>query len=375
MLSYWERKHFIDIPDFCIVGSGIVGLATAVFIKKQSPESDVVVIEKGFLPDGASTKNAGFCCFGSVSELVDDLQKWPSNVVLDLAVKRYRGLGLLRELVGDNNLVYENSGGYEVFTKKSDFERYFEKSVELNKAFEGEIGRNVYSNASAQIDAFGFAGLAGMIKNNYEGQVDTGAMMKTLLELARSLGVKIYFGLEALSFDDTGTNVHVHTQQDFDFTCRKLVITTNGFAKKLLPDLNVRPARAQVLVTKPLEQLKFRGSFHYDQGYYYFRNIGSDRVLFGGGRNLDFETEFTYEKGLTNLVQNKLENLLKEVILPGQKFEVDMRWSGTMGVGDEKKTIVKSISSNVFCGVRMGGMGVALGSLVGKELSALVSGS
>ena len=36
-----------------------------------------------------------------------------------------------------------------------------------------------------------------------------------------------------------------------------------------------------------------------------------------------------------------------------------MRWAGIMGVGKTKKPIVKKLSENVSCGVRMGGMGVA----------------
>ena len=43
-----------------------------------------------------------------------------------------------------------------------------------------------------------------------------------------------------------------------------------------------------------------------------------------------------------------------------------------MGVGNQKKAIVKPISNHVFCGVRLGGMGVAIGSLIGKELADLV---
>jgi len=43
-----------------------------------------------------------------------------------------------------------------------------------------------------------------------------------------------------------------------------------------------------------------------------------------------------------------------------------------MGVGEQKKTIVKQISNNVYCGVRLGGMGVAIGSLIGEELANLV---
>ena len=42
-----------------------------------------------------------------------------------------------------------------------------------------------------------------------------------------------------------------------------------------------------------------------------------------------------------------------------------------MGVGKQKNTIVKQVSNNVFCGVRLGGMGIAIGSLIGKELADL----
>ena len=40
-----------------------------------------------------------------------------------------------------------------------------------------------------------------------------------------------------------------------------------------------------------------------------------------------------------------------------------------MGVGNQKKPIVKQLSEHTYCGIRLGGMGVAIGSLVGKELA------
>jgi glycine/D-amino acid oxidase-like deaminating enzyme len=108
-----------------------------------------------------------------------------------------------------------------------------------------------------------------------------------------------------------------------------------------------------------------------DKGYYYFRNIG-DRILFGGGRNLDFEGEATSEFGETELIQNRLEKVLKEVILPHQEFKIEHRWSGIMGLGTTKNPIVEALSENVYCGVRLGGMGVAIGSLIGNELADLI---
>src|SRR5690606_23509855 len=108
----------------------------------------------------------------------------------------------------------------------------------------------------------------------------------------------------------------------------------------------------------------------FDEGYYYFRNI-DDRILFGGGRNLDFKTEETMELGQTHIIQTKLEELLHDIISPHQQVKIERRWSGIMGVGSQKTPIVKQISNSVFCGVRLGGMGVALGSLVGRELAEL----
>jgi hypothetical protein len=44
-----------------------------------------------------------------------------------------------------------------------------------------------------------------------------------------------------------------------------------------------------------------------------------------------------------------------------------------MGVGSQKKPLVFQESDHVFAGVRMGGMGIAIGSSVGKQLSELIA--
>lgn len=72
------------------------------------------------------------------------------------------------------------------------------------------------------------------------------------------------------------------------------------------------------------------------------------RLLFVSGRNLDFESETTTQLSVTPKIQKGLEHLLKTVILPGQNFEIEYRWSGITGVRSEKKTIVKSYSSNII---------------------------
>jgi gamma-glutamylputrescine oxidase len=191
-----------------------------------------------------------------------------------------------------------------------------------------------------------------------------------LLRKVQNLGVKILNNISVEEFVENQNKIHIKTNR-LDFYTKKLFIATNGFASKLLNE-NVQPARAQVLITKPIKNLHIKGTFHLEKGYYYFRNI-DDRILFGGGRNLDFKTEETAVFGQTEIIQNELEKILKETILPNTSFEIEQKWSGIMGVGDQKKAIVKELSENVFCGVRLGGMGIAIGSLVGKELADLIN--
>jgi cation diffusion facilitator CzcD-associated flavoprotein CzcO len=74
-LSFWEKSLYFESLDFTIIGAGIVGLSTAIFLKEKFPRSKILILERGYLPSGASTKNAGFACFGSPTELYDDLSK------------------------------------------------------------------------------------------------------------------------------------------------------------------------------------------------------------------------------------------------------------------------------------------------------------
>ncbi len=365
--SYWELKEWFTTVDFTVVGSGIVGLNCALQLRKMHPKAKIIILEKGMLPQGASTKNAGFACFGSLSELIDDLNTHTEEEVVSLVKKRWEGLQLLRTTLGDKNIDFQQNKGYELFLTTELYESCLAQKSKIN-----ELLKPLFSSEVFTVDnnKFGFQNIHQQyITNQFEGQLDTGKMAAKLLEKVVSSGIKIVNNIQVKNFIENNEQVEVETNQ-ITFNTKKLFVATNGFANQLLNE-NVQPARAQVLITKPIKNLHIKGTFHLDKGYYYFRNI-DDRILFGGGRNLDFKGEETTDFGQTELIQNKLEEILKTTILPNTEVEIDHRWSGIMGVGNQKKAIVKQLSNNVFCGVRLGGMGVAIGSLVGKELAELL---
>ncbi len=368
-LSYWEYKTWLSQIDYTIVGSGIVGLTCALQLRKRFPKAKILVLESGILPQGASTKNAGFACFGSISEVVADLKSSSEEEVQKLVQKRWEGIQLLRQNLGDKNLGFQNHGGHELFLKKH--EELFQICVE-NRSRINKLLKPIFKKEPFELrpNTFNFTEIQNTyITHTFESQIDTGKMMAKLMYLAQKKGIVLFNSIMVMDFVENNGHVALRTDR-FELRTQKLLVATNGFASRLIKEAVV-PARAQVLVTKPIEKLHIKGTFHLDEGYYYFRNI-DNRILFGGGRNLDFEGEKTMFFGETEQIQNRLEEMLREIILPNIPFEVERRWSGIMGMGNEKRPIVKQLSHNVYCGVRMGGMGVAIGSLVGKELAELV---
>ncbi|MBS1530326.1 MAG: FAD-binding oxidoreductase, partial [Bacteroidetes bacterium] len=292
--------------------------------------------------------------------------------VLRLVDYKWRGLRRLRGNLGDASIDFQQYGGYELFTddEKDAAEEALDHLTYFNNLLAQAIGgADIYAVADAKIADFGFKGVSRMIFNPYEGQIHTGKMMRTLLNRIYEQDVLVLNNCSVNRIENEGRHIHLFTSQG-SFKSKKVILATNAFAAQLYPDLDVVPGRGQVLVTKPIQGLKLKGTFHFNDGYYYFRNI-DDRVLFGGGRNLDFKQEATWDFGHTEGVKNSLIHYLDEMILPGQNYDIDYWWSGIMGFGEDISPIIKEVQPNIYCAVRCNGMGVAMGSLVGEEVARL----
>ena len=375
-LSVWEKESFFSPRDVIIVGSGFVGLWSAYYLKKSQPKLKITVVDRGIIPTGASTRNAGFACFGSVTELMADKLKMGESAMLDLVELRYKGLRKISKTFRDHDIGYEALSGYELITANQPhgldqlrsnldwLNRKLRKIVKKNKAFYLE---------DEEIKNFGFAGVRHLIENRLEGQLHSGKLCECLLKLVQSLGVLVLNNMEILGYEKAKDRIELNTSLGFNLSAGQLLICTNAFAKRLLPQLDVEPARGQVLVTSPITNLKLKGTFHFDEGFYYFRNLGN-RILLGGARNKAFEEEHSAEMHTTELIQAELEKFLQTTVMPGEPYTIEHRWSGIMGIGAEKLPIVKKVDDQIFCAVRMSGMGVALAPEIGKKIAAMIVG-
>lgn len=375
MLSYWESQSFLQY-HYIIVGSGITGLSTAIELKEKFPSRSVLVLERGLLPTGASTRNAGFACMGSVTELLDDLKNSSEEEVVKLFEWRKKGLEKLRKRLGDQTIQYAENGSFELISMDEKDAPYHIEY--LNKLLKNTSKEPVFKLANDKINYFGFSKdhVLSLIETKAEGELHTGKMMRALTDLAIRTGIEIKTGanVQDYSQNDKGVSVNVYnsfSKEKMTFKCEKMILCTNAFTSDLLPGEDIHPGRGQVLITSPIKGLKVKGIFHFDKGYYYFREIDG-RILLGGGRNLDFKTEENTSFELNANIQKVLEEKLREVIIPGIPFTIEQRWSGIMAFGKNKFPIIRQFSDNVYGAFRLGGMGVALGSKVAEKLVQII---
>lgn len=387
-LSFWGKSYFED-TDWLIVGGGLVGLQCAAEIKLAYPQKRVVVIDQGVLNNAASLRNAGFACFGSAGELLDEITRSGTEAAFGLYLQRYYGIQRLVQKFGADTIGFESTGGFEVFTnaEKEKFNCINEQLPELNKELNHYLNhqstvfkhpfhfdsKDIFSVKSITETGMNICPLS--IVASQEGPIQTHKLYRAVRAFAVQSGVEICESIKIASYEDKVGGVWVHADDGEVIKTERLLLCTNGFTSNLDSDIPVIPARGQVFVTEPLPWQPLHGLYHADDGYIYFRNLG-DRILIGGGRNMDFEAEETQEMSNTSTIREYIRNYMEEVVLPlrktGNGVKFDYEWSGIMGMGSQRTPIIEAESNRVYKAVRMGGMGVALSAWVAEEVVELI---
>ncbi|MBU3699574.1 MAG: FAD-binding oxidoreductase [Candidatus Kapabacteria bacterium] len=375
MRSFWESQTWSE-SDVVIIGGGLIGMQTALELASKRPGERVMVLERGLIPSGASTRNAGFACIGSLSEVAADIDLLGRDAALDIVQMRFDGLNGLRSTCEGYDIGYLHHGGNEIFLEDHPS---LERIVEINDLLSEVTGTTTFQLRSDLISAFGFADrVRHLVHSPIEGSLDSGKLVDVLWSKAQRAGVRIRTGAQVLGIEETSGGVNLTLRAGADEHLVKAgsaVIATNAWIPDLVKDheaSRIVPARGQILVTEPLAAMPLKGTYHFDEGYVYFRPVGN-RILLGGARNLAFEEEQTTSHDITDLIQGALEALLREVIAPSQSnVSIDHRWSGTMAFSPSKHPIVERVSPHVVVAFGCNGMGVALSSSIAKRITEVL---
>ena len=376
MLSIWEKESFYKPVDIIIIGSGLMGLWAAYELKCRAPKLEILVLDRNNIPTGASTRNAGFACFGSPTELLSNAATMGTNAMLDIVSARHRGIKKIRHILGDAAIGFDACGGYECIGKEYPHYNQLKGKVEwLNAVLESvTASKATFRINETDLAFFGLSGFDTIIETQYEGALHSGLLVQSLMLLVKEKGVHIMMGETVKGWQQHQTEIELHTDVHH-FKTQKIIVATNGFTGDLLPALNIEPARGQVIVTRPIDGLKLSGTFHYNEGFYYWRHL-ENRVLLGGARNMAIDEERTNKLQVSVKIQTELERFLMEHILKDYNLPteglIEHRWAGLMGFTEDKKPQVTKVENNVWAAVSCNGMGVALTPIIAEQLAISV---
>ncbi|MFT6000408.1 MAG: gamma-glutamylputrescine oxidase [Neolewinella sp.] len=367
--SHWEQTTFLRSPDVAIIGAGLTGLQAALELKRLQPNIDVLVIERAAIPRGASTRNAGFACFGGPTELLADLDAYGEDSMVDTVRKRLAGIKALEENFAHRGIDWVKNGGYEVVDDPETIAEVRSRLPALNALLREatELKETWWEDA----EGWGISDL--LLHNPLEAQLHPGKLVSLLLADCHAAGIRFLFGseVEKIVGADAGA-VEITGAGWGTITASQVLVTVNAFAQKLLPEdfpESIRPVRNQIMLSNPLPDFDLKGCYHYHEGYVYFRNVGDDRLLIGGARHMAGPSSETDLFGPNGVPEAYLLEKLNEWFPERAWTDADFptRWSGIIAQGDGKTPVLRYAAENVLVAGRLAGMGVALSADLGRR--------
>ena len=372
-LSIWEKESFYAPQDIIIVGAGLMGLWTALELKKRNTKLRITIAERATTPLGASTRNAGFACFGSPTELLHDAETIGTDAMLQVVEMRYKGIEKIKSHFTAEQIGFDACGGYECINKNYQHWNVLDDKITwlnvLLKEITGE--ENIFQQSTEKLPSLGLQAFDSLIENATEASLHSGKLVQALTQKVQAAGITILYGIEITGWEKLSTQINLQTNQQINLSSKQVLFSTNAFTQQLLPGLNITPARGQVIVTSPIDGLAMKGTFHYDEGFYYWRNLGN-RILIGGARNVAFAEEATTDLSGSDTIRQALELFLKMHLHSSYQYTVEHHWSGIMGFTEDKKPLVAKVSEGVFAAIACNGMGVALTPVVAEKAADML---
>lgn len=359
-----------------VIGAGFTGLQAAIQLKRERGQLEVLVVDRAAIPRGASTRNAGFACFGAPTELLADIEAYGEETVSHTVQQRFRGIQQLADRYGRRSIDWYQHGGYEIIDESTTQNRVRDALADLNRLLAPITGHGI---TWREIDAKGWPEGTMVLHNPMEGQLHPGKLVQVLLKEAHDLGVGFLMGTEVRQVKENDAGVEITIAGYGSIEARATLVTVNAFARELLPEKLaslICPVRNQVLLSQPGKLPIAPGCYHYQEGYVYFRNVGLDRLLIGGARHVAQTSAEGTTFGNNPVPVEFLLTKLRQWF-PYRQWELEdfpYRWSGIIAQGEGKAPLLEFARPRVLVAGRLAGMGVALsGELARRAAGELMT--
>ncbi|MCA9279215.1 MAG: FAD-binding oxidoreductase [Phycisphaeraceae bacterium] len=351
-VSIWNRRKPKETLqcDVAVIGAGICGLSVAIELELRG--LSVIVIDRGSIGCGASTRNAGYLMRGTADSYVAAVREYGHDLARTMWRWTEENLTILRQRVTGDAI--ENVPSALV----AQTDRELHDLVQSRQMLQDD-GFDVGWVESGS-DALWRSGLVrGMLVNPNDARCNSRMVVDTV---ASHLKGRILENAEV--YDIVRTDRHMEVRAEgLHVQCSQVVHCTNAWASGSILNrhIPIEPNRAQMLAIKAPE-ISLDFSYYLRGGADYIRCGPDGLVLVGGCRKEHERDEQTSLDQTTGPLQSDLHRLLTRT-LGLTEPDVVARWSGIMAFTPDGLPVMGPVDHErrtwVCAGFNGHGMGLA----------------
>lgn len=357
IISPWLRPFPPKSCDIVVVGAGIIGVSTVHALAQLNPGKRVVLVDQRTIAWGASGRNAGFLIPGNHTDFAKAVDTYGYDTAKTIWEFTMETIDHVKRL--DPARTAFRPTGTLLAAIEEDEARRLERSAE----YIDDLGTScVYLSGERVNRRLGSSGFIAGLALTAGGTVNPARMARALLA---GTGVQVLENWPVTDLSPTASGGVQVSGPGGSMEADQVILCTNAYTPQLIADTArvVRPVRAQMLATEPLEPF-MEVPLYAHNGYYYLRQRIDGRLMLGGARHLHEEVEVGYEDAVTPHLQADLEAWLARHFPGIGKPAIERRWSGTMGFSLDGLPVVGSLEGMpqvmFACGFTGHGMGYGL---------------
>jgi gamma-glutamylputrescine oxidase len=374
-LSYWldpadsigSALEADTTADVAVVGGGLCGTSAALTLAEAGV--NVVLLEADEIAGQASGRNAGFILQGTAERYdrarvhlgekrARDIHAWSleNHAQIEGAVQRY-----------SIDCEYRRGGSLQLAGSATE-ERELAHSAQLLRedGFEAEL-----LDGNSLPEVYRNAGFNMGVLLPQDGELQPARFVRGIARASQTHGARIFEHTRVQGIKSEGAgSVRLQTKRGV-VHAQTAIVCTNAWAGHLLPWFaeTVDPVRGQMLATHPLPRV-FDLPVYADHGYDYWRQDQSGRIVLGGWRNLDPESERGFDDVLNEDIQARMLEFLHR-FAPLADVKISHRWSGVMGFSQDGLPLLGPVPglAGVLAAAGFTGHGFGFAFLAGQALA------
>jgi gamma-glutamylputrescine oxidase len=355
----WDDLDWMPLPrlqgqleaDVCVIGLGGSGLNAVLEARRLGQR--VIGLDAGSVAGGAAGRNGGFVLAGVAKfyhESVAQLGRDHASALYALTLEE------IARMTEETPDAIRRVGSLRVASDDEELE-----------------------DCHAHLEALKQDGFTA---SSYSGSEGVGLLIPTdgamnPLQRCRSLAARALEVGASLFEHSRVTHLESGVVSGEGFTVRAdhVVVCVDGKLERLFPSLQprVRTARLQMLGTAATDEVHLERPVYARWGYEYWQQLPDGRLVLGGFRDAEEETEWTLEDTPTRSMQARLETFLREGL--GVNAPITHRWAASVSYSSDGMPILEETLPRVWAVGAYSGTGNVVGALCARAaVQAAVTG-